>query len=98
MLDDTCYFQSEGLEWWSRWSDLNRQPTPYEGVALPLSYIGARRLAGGRSDCSSTELLRPILILAILSFRAKKGSSDGTCGGAKGGFKNRGFSSFRVDD
>ena len=24
----------------SRWPDLNRRPTPYHGVALPLSYIG----------------------------------------------------------
>ncbi len=25
---------------WSRWSDLNRRPTDYESIALPLSYIG----------------------------------------------------------
>ena len=30
-------------EEWSRWSDLNRRPTLYESVALPLSYIGAFR-------------------------------------------------------
>ncbi|KKT32480.1 MAG: hypothetical protein UW21_C0023G0004 [Candidatus Woesebacteria bacterium GW2011_GWB1_44_11b] len=24
----------------SRWEDLNPQPFPYEGTALPLSYIG----------------------------------------------------------
>ena len=27
---------------WSRWSGLNRRPTLYESVALPLSYIGER--------------------------------------------------------
>ena len=26
---------------WSQWSGLNRRPTVYETVALPLSYIGA---------------------------------------------------------
>ncbi len=25
---------------WSRWAELNRRPTVYETVALPLSYIG----------------------------------------------------------
>jgi hypothetical protein len=25
---------------WSQWSGLNRRPTVYETVALPLSYIG----------------------------------------------------------
>ena|GEM_PF-5741183 len=25
---------------WSRWAELNCRPTPYHGVALPLSYIG----------------------------------------------------------
>ena len=29
----------------SRWSDLNRRPTLYESVALPLSYIGMLRRA-----------------------------------------------------
>ncbi len=28
---------------WSRWSELNRRPTLYERVALPLSYIGLKR-------------------------------------------------------
>ena len=29
-------------DWMSRWADLNRQPTDYKSVALPLSYIGPR--------------------------------------------------------
>ena len=29
-------------EVFSRWADLNRQPTDYKSVALPLSYIGPR--------------------------------------------------------
>ena len=33
---------SEHLMIWSRWSDLNRRPTLYERVALPLSYIGLK--------------------------------------------------------
>ena len=28
---------------WSQWSGLNRRPTVYETVALPLSYIGLQR-------------------------------------------------------
>ena len=28
---------------WSQWPGLNRRPTVYETVALPLSYIGANR-------------------------------------------------------
>jgi hypothetical protein len=28
------------LNVWSRWPGLNRRPTVYETVALPLSYIG----------------------------------------------------------
>ena len=28
-------------EGWSQWPGLNRRPTVYETVALPLSYIGA---------------------------------------------------------
>ena len=30
----------EQQDWWSRWSGLNRRPTVYETVALPLSYTG----------------------------------------------------------
>ncbi len=30
---------------WSRWSGLNRRPTVYETVALPLSYTGDARSA-----------------------------------------------------
>jgi hypothetical protein len=29
---------------WSRWAELNCRPTPYHGVALPLSYIGKQSL------------------------------------------------------
>jgi hypothetical protein len=29
-------------EKWSQWPGLNRRPTVYETVALPLSYIGIR--------------------------------------------------------
>jgi hypothetical protein len=36
----------ESLTWkWSQWSGLNRRPTVYETVALPLSYIGFQQLA-----------------------------------------------------
>ena len=45
---------------WSQWSGLNRRPTVYETVALPLSYIGVpvlsavvntlTRLAGQAGD------------------------------------------------
>lgn len=36
---------SGGGRKWSRWPGLNRRPTLYESVALPLSYIGAGRTA-----------------------------------------------------
>ncbi len=29
---------------WSRWRDLNPRPLPYQGSALPLSYIGKMSL------------------------------------------------------
>jgi hypothetical protein len=34
-----------GKSWklWSQWSGLNRRPTVYETVALPLSYIGTQQ-------------------------------------------------------
>ena len=32
-----------GIPGWSQWSGLNRRPTVYETVALPLSYIGLRK-------------------------------------------------------
>ena len=35
-----CFSFCHMFIFWSRWSDLNRRPTPYHGVALPLSYIG----------------------------------------------------------
>jgi hypothetical protein len=31
------------VEGWSQWPGLNRRPTVYETVALPLSYIGFQR-------------------------------------------------------
>jgi hypothetical protein len=34
--------RSESFRNRSRWADLNRQPTDYKSVALPLSYIGPR--------------------------------------------------------
>jgi hypothetical protein len=34
--------RSESFRNLSRWADLNRQPTDYKSVALPLSYIGPR--------------------------------------------------------
>ena len=34
-----------GKTYWSRWSGLNRRPTVYETVALPLSYTGHARSA-----------------------------------------------------
>ena len=50
----------------SRWRDLNPRPLPYQGSALPLSYIG-KKLSGRRgsnsrpsawkADALSTELL-----------------------------------------
>src|SRR5207249_1363747 len=33
---------------WSQWSGLNRRPTVYETVALPLSYIGAQSRNQGK--------------------------------------------------
>ena len=51
----------------SRWRDLNPRPLPYQGSALPLSYIGNISLSGRRgsnsrpsawkADALSTELL-----------------------------------------
>ena len=32
-----------GTKEWSQWPGLNRRPTVYETVALPLSYIGTKR-------------------------------------------------------
>src|SRR5437870_3270543 len=39
------------LNRWSQWPGLNRRPTVYETVALPLSYIGIQRLAA-HCECS----------------------------------------------
>src|SRR5271168_4889059 len=52
----------------SRWADLNRQPTDYKSVALPLSYIGPRivnqfnyaRSSGVSSALVSSGLVRRI--------------------------------------
>ena len=38
-LDSPNFCRNDGEEW-SQWSGLNRRPTVYETVALPLSYIG----------------------------------------------------------
>ncbi len=38
---------------WSQWPGLNRRPTVYETVALPLSYIGIRTKAGIRPSSVS---------------------------------------------
>ena len=38
---------------WSQWPGLNRRPTVYETVALPLSYIGFR-FKNSYSLCSSS--------------------------------------------
>ncbi|CAD5375462.1 hypothetical protein OF001_U10149 [Pseudomonas sp. OF001] len=35
----------EGGRDWSPWADLNRRPLPYQGSALPLSYMGLNRRA-----------------------------------------------------
>lgn len=50
-------------EKWSQWSELNRRPTVYETVALPLSYIGilqrkkpgqdSKKLPGTRQEKSN---------------------------------------------
>ena len=56
----------------SRWRDLNPRPLPYQGSALPLSYIGnlsGRRGSNSRpsawkADALSTELLPQILLWA----------------------------------
>src|SRR5438552_6658823 len=37
-------YLSDPLLEWSQWSGLNRRPTVYETVALPLSYIGLHPL------------------------------------------------------
>ena len=43
---------------WSQWSGLNRRPTVYETVALPLSYIGIR--SGSARSESLEQILPPI--------------------------------------
>ena len=40
---------------WSRWSGLNRRPTVYETVALPLSYTGDARCANEPSNYGAGE-------------------------------------------
>jgi hypothetical protein len=52
---------------WSRWSDLNRRPTLYERVALPLSYIGA-------ADCFAS-YRRNLLILSKKEALRKRGTN-----------------------
>jgi hypothetical protein len=39
-------------EEWSQWPGLNRRPTVYETVALPLSYIGLTSHSAGFSGLS----------------------------------------------
>ena len=54
---------------WSQWPGLNRRPTVYETVALPLSYIGvpeAQLKPDGRSPLQST------IILSALNEDARK--------------------------
>ena len=41
---------------WSRWRDLNPRPLPYQGSALPLSYIGIWYFLSGRRGSNSRPL------------------------------------------
>src|ERR1051325_2793132 len=36
----SVFLDAQSVRSWSQWSGLNRRPTVYETVALPLSYIG----------------------------------------------------------
>ena len=40
------YFWPKGL--WCPWRGLNARPLPYQGSALPLSYMGGREVSNGR--------------------------------------------------
>ncbi len=42
------------IKYWSQWSDLNRRPTDYESVALPLSYIGRLGYIATSADAAFT--------------------------------------------
>ncbi len=52
-------------ERWCRRADLNRGPTDYESVALPLSYVGIRTKNPGKKAPGSVEganLARPPIL------------------------------------
>ena len=71
-----------GRKSWSRWRDLNPRPLPYQGSALPLSYIGKMHWSGRRgsnsrpsawkADALSTELL-PHLVCGRRWIRTTEG-------------------------
>ena len=73
----------------SRWRDLNPRPLPYQGSALPLSYIGdlfsfdlsGRRGSNSRpsawkADALSTELLPHLLWAKMDSNHRRRTSAD----------------------
>lgn len=65
-----AYLYPVGEEDWCRHSELNRGPTDYESVALPLSYVGVRsslyRKRGGQA----------MVCVEYLWIKARKGVAD----------------------
>src|SRR5260370_1788884 len=54
---------------WSQWPGLNRRPTVYETVALPLSYIGTQK---SFQRPQKPARLRPPAVLLLLPDKASK--------------------------
>src|SRR5438874_10914288 len=56
---------------WSQWPGLNRRPTVYETVALPLSYIGIQSV-GARTRPTKSTLSAAPLLLAEAAIKCKR--------------------------
>jgi hypothetical protein len=74
---------------WSQRTDLNRQPLPYEGIALPLSHAGQLKLFseekfGKRSSALQVELpLKTIQTFSFAPFLFSKRKGE-RCGAGEG--------------
>src|SRR5256886_9795707 len=59
--------QSRGLLWsaypWCPWSGLNARPLPYQGSALPLSYMGWQSFVFGRHALLLVEFLACVRLM-----------------------------------
>ncbi len=56
---------------WSRWRDLNPRPLPYQGSALPLSYIGVYAIRAEDEAQTRDPQLGRLMLYQLSYFRIK---------------------------